>query len=82
MVDASRPALHACRVSAEDAQLSAAEEAWLEHDLALRRRARRLAERYHRDEQSLYRTLKNFERSPAERLRLGLWHARLHPERR
>ena len=60
--------------------LSDEEQAWLEHDLELRRRAREFARRHGRDEKGIYRTLKNLERSAAERLRLGLRHARLHPD--
>lgn len=56
--------------------------AWVERDDALRARAKLLAQRLGRDEEGIYRTLKNLQRSPGERLRLGLRHGRLHPDRR
>ena len=56
--------------------------AWVQRDDALRARARPLAIKLGRDEEGIYRTLKNFQRSPAERLRLGLRHGRLHPDYR
>jgi hypothetical protein len=56
--------------------------AWVEEDDALRARARALAAKLDRDEEGIYRTLKNLLRSPGERLRLGLRHGRLHPDRR
>jgi hypothetical protein len=56
--------------------------AWMERDDALRARARVLAAKLGRDEEGIYRTLKNLERSPGERLRLGLRHGRLHPDHR
>ena len=62
--------------SAEDLQT------WVVRDDALRARAHRLAVELGRDEEGIYRTLKNLQRSPSARLRLGLRHARLHPDRR
>ncbi len=56
--------------------------AWVKRDDVLRARARVLAEKLGRDEKGIYRTLKNLQRSPSERLRLGLRHAKLHPDRR
>jgi len=56
--------------------------AWVKRDDALRMRARVLAAKLGRDEKGIYRTLKNLQRSPSERLRLGLRHAKLHPDRR
>jgi hypothetical protein len=57
-------------------------QAWVRRDDALRERARILAAKLGRDEEGIYRTLKNLQRTPSERLRLGLRHARLHPDRR
>ena len=57
-------------------------EEWVRQDDSLRQRARLLAIRLGRDEEGIYRTLKNFQRSPSERLRLGLRHGRLHPDHR
>ena len=57
-------------------------QAWVQRDDALRMRARELAAKLGRDEEGIYRTLKNLQRSPSARLRLGLRHARLHPEHR
>ena len=65
-----------------DEPMSATDREWLERDDALRARARVLAAKLQRDEEGIYRTLKNFLRSPGERLRLGLRHGRLHPDRR
>ena len=53
------------------------EREWIEHDDALRRRARELGRATGRDEDDLYRTLRQLERTPSERLELGLRHARL-----
>jgi len=53
------------------------EREWIEHDDALRARARELARMTGRDEDDLYRTLRHLERTPSERLELGLRHARL-----
>jgi hypothetical protein len=55
---------------------------WVRRDDGLRARARHLAGTLGRDEEGIYRTLKNLQRSPSERLQLGLRHARLHPDRR
>jgi hypothetical protein len=57
-------------------------QAWVQCDDALRARARDLAATLGRDEEGIYRTLKNLQRSPSARLNLGLRHARLHPDRR
>jgi hypothetical protein len=57
-------------------------EAWLQRDNALRARARVLAAKLGRDEEGIYRTLRHFQRSASERLRLGLRHGRLHPDHR
>ena len=62
--------------------LSPQERAWLDHDNELRARAAALAAATGRDAEDLYRTLKHLERTPAERLALGLRHARLHPKYR
>jgi hypothetical protein len=56
--------------------------AWVLRDDALRARARVLAAKLGRDEEGIYRTLRNFQRSAGERLRLGLRHGRLHPDHR
>jgi predicted transcriptional regulator len=53
------------------------EKQWIEHDDALRSRARELAHVTGRDADDLYRTLKQLERTPSARLELGLRHARL-----
>jgi hypothetical protein len=55
---------------------------WVLKDDALRARAHDLAIKLGRDEEGIYRTLKNLQRSPGARLRLGLRHARLHPDHR
>ncbi len=66
-----------------EAERDAAElEAWVRRDDALRARAHALAIQLGRDEEGIFRTLKNFQRSPSERLRLGLRHGRLHPDHR
>ncbi len=59
------------------ASLSDEQRAWVEQDMALRRRAAELARRLGRDEEALYKTLLHFRRSASERLRLGLRHGRL-----
>ena len=66
----------------DGADLSPEERAWLAHDEELRTRAADLAKRTGRDAEDLHRTLKSFERTPGERLALGLRHARLHPKLR
>lgn len=50
---------------------------WLEHDDALRLQAQEIALRTGRDAEDLYKTLRNLERSPSERLALGLSRGRL-----
>lgn len=63
-----------------DPDMSAEDQAWLAEDEALWREAHSLAQRHPQlDVSGLYHTLKNFRRSPAERLRRGLAHARLRP---
>ena len=57
-------------------------EAWVKRDDELRARACVLASKLGRDEEGIYRTLKNFQRTASERLRLGLRHGRLHPGHR
>jgi hypothetical protein len=57
-------------------------QAWVLRDDSLRARARDLAVKLGRDEEGIYRTLKNLRRSPSARLRLGLRHGRLHPDHR
>ena len=57
-------------------------DAWTQKDDALRARAHDLALKLDRDEEGIYRTLKNLLRSPSARLRLGLRHGRLHPHHR
>jgi hypothetical protein len=64
----------------ELADLVPADREWVEHDLTLRAKAAALAAATGRDVEDLYRTLKHLERTPAERLALGLRHARLHPK--
>jgi hypothetical protein len=66
----------------KDPELDDSFREWLARDDALRARARVLAEKLRRDEEGIYRTLKNLARAPAERLRLGLRHGRLHPDHR
>jgi hypothetical protein len=58
------------------------EQAWIARDAALRDEARAIALETGRDEHDIYRTLKQMLRTPSERLRLGLAHARLHPKYR
>lgn len=53
------------------------EREWIEHDDALRTRAREIARLTKRDPEDIYRTLRQLERTPSERLELGLRHARL-----
>ncbi len=68
-------------LSAEE-QLSPEEHAWLSADQRLRDEARALADKLGRDPDDIYRALRQLRRTPAERLRLGLRHARLHPKYR
>jgi hypothetical protein len=63
-------------------EFTAEEREWVERDDALRRRAAELAERLGRDPDDLYRALRQLQRTPAERLALGLRHGRLHPDKR
>jgi hypothetical protein len=60
-------------VATADVTLSPAEQAWLEADEALWQRAHRIQlANPALDVGDLYHTLRNFQRSPAERLRRGL----------
>ena len=54
-----------------------AERAWIDHDDELRKRAGEIAASTGRDAEDIYKTLKQLERTPTERLELGLRHARL-----
>ncbi|HVU05518.1 MAG TPA: hypothetical protein VHE30_27410 [Polyangiaceae bacterium] len=64
-------------VPPEVARLSAGEREWLEADEALWQRAHRIvAENDTLDVTDVYHTLKNFLRSPTERLRRGLRNGR------
>ena len=67
---------------AADPTWSPEERAWVERDNSLRARARALAARWGRDEEDVYRAMRQLARTPEERLRLGLRHGRLHPQRR
>ena len=59
------------------ASLTAAEREWLTADEALWQRAHRIVtETPTLDVGDVYHTLRNFQRSPAERLRRGLRHGR------
>jgi hypothetical protein len=58
------------------------ELAWVLRDNELGDRARAFAAKHGRDEESIYRTMKNLRRSPAERLGIGLMHGRLCPDPR
>jgi hypothetical protein len=51
--------------------------AWIAQDDELRARARRLAEKHGRDPDDLSKALRQLERSPSERLALGLRLGRL-----
>ncbi len=56
------------------------ERAWLEADERRWQRAHALAALHpEHDVSGLYHTLRNFERTPAERLARGLAHGRLRP---
>jgi hypothetical protein len=59
-------------LDAELDQLTAEQLAAVEHELALRDRAERLASAIGLDTDEVYGQLKHLERSPTERLRLGL----------
>lgn len=63
-------------------ELSAENRAWIEADERMIARAAALAVKLGRDRDDLYRTLKHLARTPAERLRIGLLHGRLHPQLR
>jgi hypothetical protein len=63
-------------LAAELADLSADERRWLAADLALRERARRIAQAIGHDESDVYHQLKQLARDPIERLRRGLAHGR------
>ncbi len=60
--------------------LAPEQQAWVLRDTALRARAAQIAAKHGRNADDIYRTLLNMQRSPAERLALGLKHARLHPK--
>jgi hypothetical protein len=60
--------------------LTPTERAWLSRSEALWRRARQLAaEHPEHDAADFYHVLRNLERTPTERLSLGLRRARLRP---
>jgi hypothetical protein len=64
-------------------QLTDAERAWLEEDQALWERATEIALRHpDLDVGGLYHTLRNLQRTPEERLRRSLAHARLRRTQR
>ena len=63
-------------------EISPAELQWVLEDNELRARARAFARKHGRDEEGIYRTMKNLRRTPAERLRIGLLHGRLRPDPR
>jgi len=67
----------------EVSKLSEANRQWLVADEAVWARSHEIVGRHpHLDVSGVYHTLKNLQRSPAERLRRGLAHARLGPYRR
>ena len=68
--------------SSPEQELTSEELAWVLRDNELRDRARAFAAKHERDEESIYRTMKNLRRTPAERLRIGLMHGRLRPDPR
>jgi hypothetical protein len=61
----------------ELARLRDEARAWVERDIALRARAAELASRLDLDPSDVYHQLKQFARTPSERLRIGLAHGRL-----
>ena len=62
--------------------LTAQELAWLEADEALWRRAHAIVERHPAlDLTDVYHTLKNFQRTPAQRLQRGLAYGRAGAQR-
>jgi hypothetical protein len=67
----------------EASELSEANRLWLVADEAIWARSHEIVRRHpDLDVSGVYHTLKNFQRSPGERLRRGLAHARLGPHRR
>jgi hypothetical protein len=67
----------------ETSELSETNRLWLVADEAIWARAHEIVRRHPGlDVSGVYHTLNNFQRSPAERLRRGLAHARLGPHRR
>ena len=65
------------RLTSLSEQLTDEDQAWLAHDDELRRRASVLALELGRNAEDLYKTLRHLERTPSERLALGLRHGRL-----
>jgi hypothetical protein len=63
-------------LEAELSALSPEHRRWAEHDLAMREQADAIAARIGADGRDVYHLLRNLERSPSERLRLGLTHGR------
>jgi hypothetical protein len=62
--------------------LTPEQQEWLRHSEALWRRAHHLAAQHpEHDVSDFYHALRNLERTPSERLRLGLNRARLRPHR-
>jgi hypothetical protein len=60
--------------------LAADDQAWLDHDEELWRRAQVIARRHPGiDVSGIHHVLRNLERSPEERLARGLRHAKLRP---
>lgn len=74
----ARPGCHTSIVETE--ALSDEQRAWLEGDEAVWRRAHAIVAKHpHLDPGDVYHVLINLQRSPSERLRRGLAHARLRP---
>jgi hypothetical protein len=63
----------------EIAALPLEQREWAERELALRERARVLAERLQLDASDVHHQLKQLQRSPSERLRQGLAFGRARP---
>lgn len=61
----------------ELALLTATQRAWAEEQLALRGRAKRIADAHGLEADEVAHILRHLLRSPAERLALGLRHGRL-----
>ncbi len=61
----------------ELSQLSAVDRAAVERELALRDEAEQLAASLHLDAEDVRHILRHLQRSPAERLAIGLRHGRL-----